>query len=391
MGPRRGRTDGVVLAVFALFVTALVCVGADFAGAWLKLNRQSVGLQPHGLYVVDLKQNNDAAAVSDLTPLLRKLERSEGGRRAAQVTWSTAAPGVRQAYSQVRVVGPDRPAEGTTGLAAITRADTSFARILRWTVTAGRSPWDEGGVRSGALINEAFAGRLGGRDRALRNCIVISTMDDANCISIVGVVANVQLAREGDSQADEVYVRLAPTDQMAGSCCILVRAPNSETDLARTLAAEAMATYGRPDVVRVTSIETVVREARAPITAAMTLSAGAAAGALVLAALGVWALSMFRALNRRRGNALRLVFGASRLSLAFREFLVVAIVSAVGALIGVVMLRTLGQAGISQIADVPHSGARDLMIGVAVAAALGSTAAGAIALSVRAGPAAIRG
>jgi predicted permease len=302
---------------FVTLQLALSCgavVAAALTGLSLAGSRDFGGDLPDDQILtaaVDLPAEADGAARELHLHALEASLAARTGARAAAL--ALAAPGYFEKYSRVEVQGETLDPRSFTLWNAVT---PSYLAALGITLRAGRAftPGDDADAPRVALVSESFARRYSPGEPVLGRTVRLTSADSTTWLTVVGVVADVDLGVGAYVRADRVLV---PLDQVsAAGVMILLRADGDATALAPALR-EAVAEVdpGLP----VSNVRTladghafIIRIPRA--LAAMALSGGAAG--LLVAAVGLYGLLAFRVRQRRRELGVRLALGADGARLA---------------------------------------------------------------------------
>ena len=265
----------------------------------------------------------------------RRAEYQEPGRKAAffdaLVERVRALPGV-EAASLVNhiplggdvwglpfeVEGAPPPEPGRTPSAVYRVIDPSYLEVMRIPLIAGRDlePFDNSGSEPVALVNQTLAERRWPSQSAIGKRIRVGSDPGEDWRRVVGVVADV---RQGDwsGQIDEeVYLPFRQNaffrDNPRFAMTLAVRTQGDPAALTSAVVAQVRQLDPETPVTAVATMQQVVREALwRPRWLTATLSF-LAAGALGLAAVGVFGVTSYAVVRRTRELGLRAALGARR-------------------------------------------------------------------------------
>jgi putative ABC transport system permease protein len=257
-------------------------------------------------------QNTDARTFYN--SLIEKIEAIAGVERAGAM--SSLMLESRTNSASLRLEGAPPPPPGTPNEPVTTDVVTPTAfEALGVPVTRGRM-FNSSDVPDGlqvAIVNEAFVRRFyPGRDPVGKRVTFSSfrrTGPDIQWLTIVGVVADTRRSGFAIPVREELYVPLSQNG--AGLMYVVVRTSGApETVIAPVRAAvwsiDPLLAIAQPRTIRAVMASGIAEE-----RFRMTLVAGFAATAILLAALGVYGLMAFATTQRMREFGLRLALGAT--------------------------------------------------------------------------------
>jgi len=274
--------------------------------------------------------------------------------------------------NQIRLVGAGSDAQVP---AALEYADRNAFEVLGIPVTEGRGFVDEDfvpGVATVAIVNETFAGLLGGARRALGRSLHPTGWDAP--LDIVGVVADVRDGSLVQSPERKVYVAMtdgvpAPTGYWA------VRASAGASGTAERIR-NAIQSID-PDIL-VSDLQTTEQRLRATLSvhraSAWLLQVFVALGA-ILAVVGVHAVVSDRVGQARHEIGVRMAVGASSADVVRMVLRYSAVLAAVGTLAGVVLAAGLARFiggvlyGVDPLDPATYVASAVLLVMIALAAA----------------------
>ena len=302
---------------------ALACVLVTGAGLLVRsfaaMQSDDPGFERERLFTMRLTlpgarypQNTDARTFYN--SLIEKIEAIPGVERAAAM--SSLMLESRTNSASLRLEGAPPPPPGTPNEPVTTDVVTPTAfEALGVPVTRGRM-FKSSDVPDGlqvAIVNEAFVRRFyPGRDPVGKRVTFSSfrrTGPDIQWLTIVGVVADTRRSGFAIPVREELYVPLSQNG--AGLMYVVVRTSGApETVIAPVRAAvwsiDPLLAIAQPRTIRAVMASGIAEE-----RFRMTLVAGFAATAILLAALGVYGLMAFATTQRMREFGLRLALGAT--------------------------------------------------------------------------------
>ena len=302
---------------------ALACVLVTGAGLLVRsfaaMQSDDPGFERERLFTMRLTlpgarypQNTDARTFYN--SLIEKIEAIPGVERAGAM--SSLMLESRTNSASLRLEGAPPPPPGTPNEPVTTDVVTPTAfEALGVPVTRGRM-FKSSDVPDGlqvAIVNEAFVRRFyPGRDPVGKRVTFSSfrrTGPDIQWLTIVGVVADTRRSGFAIPVREELYVPLSQNG--AGLMYVVVRTSGApETVIAPVRAAvwsiDPLLAIAQPRTIRAVMASGIAEE-----RFRMTLVAGFAATAILLAALGVYGLMAFATTQRMREFGLRLALGAT--------------------------------------------------------------------------------
>ena len=302
---------------------ALACVLVTGAGLLVRsfaaMQSDDPGFERERLFTMRLTlpgarypQNTDARTFYN--SLIEKIEAIPGVERAGAM--SSLMLESRTNSASLRLEGAPPPPPGTPNEPVTTDVVTPTAfEALGVPVTRGRM-FNSSDVPDGlqvAIVNEAFVRRFyPGRDPVGKRVTFSSfrrTGPDIQWLTIVGVVADTRRSGFAIPVREELYVPLSQNG--AGLMYVVVRTSGApETVIAPVRAAvwsiDPLLAIAQPRTIRAVMASGIAEE-----RFRMTLVAGFAATAILLAALGVYGLMAFATTQRMREFGLRLALGAT--------------------------------------------------------------------------------
>ena len=315
-GQRIGRFHRVTVAIQAALAVPFLVVGGVRLDQARVTATADLGFEPDGLYAVSLPQAGTQGAESR-GQWLRRVEGSLA--QAPGVSSVTFADGLPLDFAS-RLVRVTREDDATPVPARMTRVAPGYSGTLGIRLLRGRDigPADAAAAERVVVLSEPLAARLfPGRD-ALGARVTLAVGDRApEAFTIVGVTADLVGSQMGNPRL-QLFVPLAQSPAPG----VLVIARSAATDSAMRKAFEDALASVDADY-RLTGLTTgrqLRQESREDLLVQSVMSAGAAAVALFLAALGVYGVVGFTIATRTREIGVRVALGASRLRIV-REVL----------------------------------------------------------------------
>ncbi len=157
-----------------------------------------------------------------------------------------------------------------------------------------------------AIVNETFARRIWPGQDALGQTLV---NEEGQTIAIVGVARDAKYRSLGEPPRNMFFVPSAQTYHHSPALFVRLRDGNSILPQVRTLLAQLLP--GLP-VARAETLESFAATSLLPYRIASGVAAGAGALSLLLAGMGVYGATLYRATQRTREFGVRLALGSTR-------------------------------------------------------------------------------
>jgi predicted permease len=341
-GARRFRV-ALATAQIALSTVLLVLAG---------LFTQSLG----NLAQVDLGMNASSVATFSLAPRRNGYSQEQAARFYERLEAELSAqPGVLAVASSMvpllsgrnwnagmSIEGRDRRPPGPESVASMNSVSPNFFRALAIPLALGREFADSDGFGKSrvAIVNEAFLRKFDLGSDALGKHIGTDEKPD---LEIVGVVADTRYSQVRDPPPAQFFVPRQQTaflDQMTFYVRAAVPAETLLTLVPRVVASlDPELPVDRPTTLRQVIDDNVFIERMVAL-----LSAGFAALATVLAAVGLYGVLSFFVTQRTREIGLRLALGATPGGLRAMLLKQVAFMAGIGVPLGLALAAALGRA-----------------------------------------------
>ena len=360
---RRRLRHALVVVEFALAVTLLAGAGLMILSFWNR-TRVDLGIRTDHILTFGLPVNNERfSSAAEIDGFYRQLlERLQAVAGVAEASVSSGLPllglGVPRAFSVVGQPEDQRSLRPSVGVRMVT---PEFFETFGIRMVQGRALTDRDGVSAQrvAVVNERFVRLfLDGRDpmgqRVAMDDIVAQTGNGVLAGTglasgsrvewhIVGVFRDVSNVEQfGEPKAPEMYVPFAQSPWP--QAMVAVRTTTRPELLRSSLAAAVNTVAPALPLVDVRTMEQIVGERLAPDAFNIVLYGGLAALALVLAALGIYAVMAFTVVQRTAEIGLRMALGAGHNQLRRQILREGATLATGGLVLGLVGAYALGRA-----------------------------------------------
>jgi predicted permease len=367
---RQSRARSILLvAQIALSVVMLVGAGL-FVRSLGHVHNIRLGYDPERLVYVQMNERGSKFTLAQRMQLEQALEAESravpGVRNATPMVsipfWSTEGRGIHVAgIDSTRKLGRFIAQAGSPDFFA-----TLGTRILRG---RGISPLDRAGTPYVAVVSEAMAKALWKNDEPIGKCFRIG-QDTMPCTTVVGVAENAHNSDLLGAEEFTYYLPIAQYYAEIGSpmmTTLFLRVNGRPQNYVEQLRSRLQRLLPGPAYVEVMAVSDLVAPRMRSWTSGARMFSGFGALALILAAVGLYAVIAFAVAGRTQELGVRIALGARAphlLRLVLGEGVRVTLV---GAAIGIVVAAAGGR---SLEPLLYHESSRDPWVFVVVAAGL---------------------
>ncbi len=344
---RRNRLRSV-LVISEIALSLVLTIGAGLmVRSFIQMASADLGLNPQNVLTMELalprvKYAEPQQRINFYQELLRRVEVVPGVEKVAAVNY---IPMTRSSSSvRISIEGQPAPSVGKRPYADYRVVTPQFFEAIGTRLIQGRAftEHDDTNAPHVVIINEALARRfIPGGDPIGKRLII----DDEAPLEIVGVAANLKNEDLDEEPETGIYVPFLQNPWY--SMALAVRSKSDPAGLAPLIRHEVSALDGDQPIDNVRTMQEVVDESLSAKRLATIMFGCFAASALLLAAIGLYAVMSFTVAQRTHEIGIRMALGANPKQIQKMVVGQGLILIVVGLLIGIVgslaMTRAMSQ------------------------------------------------
>jgi predicted permease len=343
-GGQRSRARNVLLVAQAALCLVLLAGAGLFVRSLAELAAMPLGVDIDKVLIASMDLGSTGRPQSDIDAVFtRALERVKAVPGVQYAAVAATVPFGRSFGTDLSISGPDSIIQSSAMFNTIT---PEYFAALGTRIVGGRAFTDRDGESAPrvVVINEMLATHLWGHQSPIGRCMRLGA-DSSPCREIVGVVDNVRRQSLFEDSTGTVYLPLAQARRVADRKMVVRPSgshPTRVIEAVRTAIQTAAPQLPYANVYLAADDPTVRRELR-PTRLGASMFGAFGLLALVLAAVGIYAVVSYDVGQRTREMGVRLALGAKEFdvgSLVVRDGVKVI---AVGAVIGIAVVLLGGK------------------------------------------------
>jgi len=328
--------------------TALLGVAGLFAASLMGLSRAELGLTPDGVITFRIAPQLNGYTAERTELLFDQVEETLRAMPGVVDVSSATIPVLANSNwsNHVRVEGFDAGPTADTSV-AVSQTGTGYFRTLGMPLLAGRDFTRADGPDAPrvAVVNEAFARRFALGDGAVGTRVKMGREEGPLDIEIVGLVRDARYSTVREPPPPQIFLAARQPGAPIGSLNFYARSTGDPAALARDVPAAVARLDPTLPVSNLRTLENQIWENTTAGRVFAMLSSSFAGLALLLAAIGLYAVISYGVAQRLRELGIRLALGAQRRQVRWLVLSRVARMGLVGGAIGLTMAFAFGRLG----------------------------------------------
>ncbi|HTB98568.1 MAG TPA: ABC transporter permease [Terracidiphilus sp.] len=350
-GAGQGRLRSALVVVEIAVALVLLTASGLLLRSFEKMRAVDLGFRPDhatiAAYALPQKQYVHQSQIDAFTrQVLERLEQTPGVTAAA-ITTTLPAVGA-YGYQNFQVENYTPPPGANLNLATVSEILGNFFPATGMRLLRGRAftPDDRQGSQPVVVVNHKLAQHYWpGQDAIGKHLRLGTSAMPTPWMTVVGVVADVQLSSPDTPTREQYYTPLgqvdddwgsaAPPDDLNGNAgYIVLRSAQPAEQMENTLTATVHAVDPLLPLTELQTMEQAVSSSEAPRRFNTALISGFAIAAVILAILGIYSVIAFSVASREQEMAIRMALGSSRRAILQLVLVSGAKLAALGCVVG---------------------------------------------------------